>query len=260
MNETNSVPSKRLIDESGIMIGTSATAADAGTEPRFPVPTDAETWQRLPTATKGSGQALPSWAKMLAAELPKTAAAFLELDLAQRTKSPVAPGLRGAMRWISAHANRCDYAEAYAAADARRAGVDDVHITALGRDGYPGWSNDDRAALEFARKMSVDSDSVTDDEFAGLVNHFGQKQAASMVLLLAYSNFQDRFLLCLNAPLEPGGPLPPIDVAFAPESYVTKTTPPPPLKTSPLPKPTGMDLVEDDPEWKLLSYEKLQER
>ncbi len=245
---------------SGIKIGTAATAVFDEAEARFPVPTDAEAWQRLRTATKGSGQPLPTWAKMLAFELPKSAAAFLELDLAQRTKSPVAPGLRAAMRWVSAHANRCGYAEAYAAADARRAGVDEVHITALGRDGYPGWSNDDRAALEFARKMSVDSDSVTDDEFAGLVKHFGQKQAASMVLLLAYSNFQDRFLLCLNAPLEPGGPLPPIDVAFAPESYVTKTTPPPPLKKSPLPKPTGTDLIEDDPEWKLLSYEKLQDR
>ena len=230
------------------------------TKPRLPVPADSDAWQRLPPATRGSGQPLPGWAKMLAVELPKSAAAFLELDLAQRTKSPVAPGLRAAMRWISAHANHCGYAEAYAAADALRAGVDEARITALGRDGFPGWSNDDRAALEFARKMSVDSDSVTDDEFAGLVKHFGQKQAASMVLLLAYSNFQDRFLLCLNAPLEPGGPMPPNDVVFAPESYVTKTTPPPPLKKTHLPKPTGKDLVEDDPEWKSLPYEKLQDR
>jgi alkylhydroperoxidase family enzyme len=229
-------------------------------EPGFRVPTDAETWQRLRPAARGSRQPLPSWAKMLAAELPKSAAAFLELDLAQRTKSPVAPGLRAAMRCISAHANRCGYAEAYAAADARRAGVDEDHLSALGRDGYPGWSVDDRSALEFARKMSVDSDSVTDDEFADLVKHFGQKQAASMVLLMAYSNFQDRFLLCLGAPLESGGPMPPNDVAFAPESYVTNTTPPPPVKKTPLPKPTGTDLVEDDPEWKLLSYEKLQDR
>ena len=197
---------------------------------------------------------------MLATELPKSAAAFLELDLAQRTRSPVAPGLRAAMRWISAHVNHCGYAEACAAADAVRAGVDEARISALGREGYPGWSSEDRAALEFARKMSVDSDSVTDDEFAGLVKHFGQKQAASMVLLMAYSNFQDRFLLCLGAPLESGGPLPPVDVAFDPESYVTKTTPPPPLKKMPLPRPTGTDLVEDDPDWKSLSYEKLQDR
>ena len=203
----------------------------------------------MPKAEKGGGQPLPSWARMLAGDLPRSTAAFLQLDLAQRTKSPVDPKLRAAMRWVAAHANRCAYAEAYAAADARRAGLDDARLDALGREGYPGWSDAERAALNFARKMTVDSDSVTDDEFAALVKDFGEKQAASMVLLLAYANFQDRVLLCLGAEVEPGGPLPPVEVAFDPASFVSRTTPPPPLEKSPLPKPTGKDLVEDDPEW-----------
>ena len=202
---------------SGIMISTASTVVLAGPETtsspnvssRFPVLSDTETWDRLPPATNGSGQPLPSWARMLAAELPKSTAAFLELDLAQRTKSPVDSGLRAAMRWVSARANRCGYAEAYAVADALRAGVDARKIKALAQDGYPGWSNEERAALEFAHKMSVDSDSVTDDEFAVLVKHFGSKQTAAMVLLLAYSNFQDRLLLSLGAQLEPGDHSPP---------------------------------------------------
>jgi hypothetical protein len=78
-----------------------------------------ETWQRLPKPEKGSGQPLPSWARMLAGELSRSTAAFLQLDFAQRTKSPVDPGLRAAMRWVAAHANRCAYAETYAVADAR---------------------------------------------------------------------------------------------------------------------------------------------
>ncbi len=90
---------------------------------------------------KGGGQPLPVWARMLAGDLPRSTAAFLQLDLAQRTKSPVDPGLRAAMRWVAAHADRCAYAEAYAAADARRAGLDDAKIDALGREGYPGWSD-----------------------------------------------------------------------------------------------------------------------
>ena len=56
------------------------------------------------------------------------------------------------MRWVAAHANRCAYAEAYAAADARRAGLDDARLDALGREGYPGWSDAERAALSFARE------------------------------------------------------------------------------------------------------------
>ena len=50
------------------------------------------------------------------------------------------------MRWVAAHTNRCAYAEAYAAADARRAALDDTKLGALSREGYPGWSDADRAA------------------------------------------------------------------------------------------------------------------
>jgi alkylhydroperoxidase family enzyme len=244
-----------------LILSSAATASPPRAVNTLAAPlSDEETWQRLPEPAKGGGQRLPVWARMLAAELPRSTAALLQLDLAQRTRSPVEPRLRAAMRWVAAHANRCDYAEAYAAADARRAWLDEARLDALDLEGYPGWSDAERAALTFARKMSVDSDSVTDEEFARLVKGFGERQAASMVLLLAYANFQDRVLLCLGARVEPGGPLPPVDVAFDPAVFVSKTTPPPPLARSPLPKPTGKDLVEDDPEWASVTYERLQDR
>ena len=221
---------------------------------------DGETWRRLPKAERGGGRPLPSWARMLAGELPRSTAAFLQLDLAQRTKGPVDPGLRAAMRWVAAHADRCAYAEAYAAADARRAGVDAAKFEALGREGYPGWSDAERAALDFARKMTLDSDSVTDAEFARLVEDFGERRAASMVLGMAYANFQDRILICLGAEVEAGGPLPPVDVAFDPSSLTLRTTPPPATERSRLPKPTGNDLIADDPEWTADTYDSLQDR
>jgi alkylhydroperoxidase family enzyme len=262
-----SIPQSRtwITALSAILIGTVAMLAESESLvaqeslPRFPLLSDSDAWQRLPMASRGSGQPLPSWARMLAGEMPKAAAAFLQLDLAQRTNSPLDPGLRAAMRWVAAHANRCAYSESAAAADAARAGIDEVRILSLGRSGYPGWSNEDRAALEFARKMTVESDSVSDDEFAELVKFFGQKKAASMVLLMAYANMQDRLILSLAAPLEPNGPLAPVDVAFLPESFVTKTTPPPPLKKTPLPTPTGSDDVEDDSDWNALPYPVLQQ-
>ena len=219
-----------------------------------------EAWKRLPVAKMGGGQPLPTWARMLAVDMPRSTAAFLQLDLAQRTKSPVDPKLRAAMRWVAAHANRCAYAEAYAIADAKRAGLDAAKIEALGREGYPGWSDADRLALQFAHNMTVDSDSVSDAEFAALVKHFGDNRAASMVLLMAYANFQDRLLICLRAPIEPDGPLPPVEVVFDPASLTSKTTPPPPLASSALPKPSGKDLIEDEPEWAEMSYDSLQNR
>ena len=253
----------------GILVGAAVTVVlgnvaptcqAAEEEPRVPLLSNTATWERLPPATTGQGRPLPSWARMLAGELPRSTAALLQLDLAQRTRSPIAPRLRAGMRWISAHANQCSYAEAVAAADGRRAGLSEALLTGLGKAGYPDWTPVERTALEFARKMTVDSDSVTDPEFAELVRHFGEKQAASMVLLLAYSNFQDRLLTCLGAPLEEGGPLPPADVVFPPAAFVVQTTPPPALKKSPLPKPTGSDLVEDDLNWSATTYGNLQDR
>ena len=217
-----------------------------------------DAWKRLPKAETGQGQPLPSWARMMVGEVPRSTAAFLQLDLAQRTKSPINPKLRAAMRWIPAHANHSSYAEAYAIADAKRAGLDDAKLKALSLEGYPGWSDAEKAALTFAYKMTVASDTVTDAEFAILVKNFGENQAASMVLLLAYANFQDRLLICLGAPIEEGGPLPPVEVSFAPESFTTKALPPHPAQKKPLPKPTGTDLVQDDPSWASSSYESLQ--
>lgn len=263
MPDSKLAPSLWITALSGIIISSAATmtlAADAAS-PRFPVLTDAEAWQRLPQPARGGGQPLPVWARVLSAELPRSTAAFLELDLAQRTRSPVAPGLRAGMRCVAAQANRCEYSRAYAEADAVRAGVDAAQLESLRAGDFKKWSDAEQAALKFAHVMSVDSDSVTDEHFAVLVKGFGERQAASMVLMMAYANFQDRFLLSLGVSVEPGGPMPPLDVAFDPQSFVSKTTPPGSLpKKTPLPAPAGKDLVPDDPEWTTQSYDSLQAR
>lgn len=238
------------------LLPAAATAADGLVAPL----SEAEAWKRLPRAVRGEGQPLPAWSRMIAAELPRTAAAFLQLDYAQRAKSPVDPKLRAAMRWVAAHANRCAYAEAYAAADARLAGLDQAKVDALGREGYPGWPASERAALDFARKMTVDSDGVTDAEFTRVVQDFNPNQAASMVLLLAYANFQDRALICLGAQVEPGGPLPPTEIAFDPAAFAVSPSAPPTSPASTLPKPSGKDVVDDDSTWAEMTYDALQTR
>jgi alkylhydroperoxidase family enzyme len=222
--------------------------------------TDQDAWARLPQATAGSGRSLPSWARMLSKSLPKTTAALLELDFAQRTKSPLDPKLRAAMRWVAAHANNCEYGEAYAAFDARRAGLADAAILALRRGDQSQWSEAERAALQFARKMTSESANVSDGEFAYLAKSFGNKNAAAMVLLMAYANFQDRLLNCLGAPIEGGGPMTPVEVAFKPEVLSARTNPAAPPVIPPLAKATGKDLIEDDEEWASLTYEGLQSK
>lgn len=230
----------------------------------WPAPLSNEAaWQAMPRAEQGSGSPLPSWIRMLAREMPRTAAAFLELDWAHRTQSSVEPGLRAAMRYVASQANGCRYAQATAEADARRAGVSSEKWSSLHTQKRSGWSAAEQAALKFAHDMSVDSDSVTDRQFAELVEHFSDRQAAAMVLGLAYANFQDRLLICLGAPLEEGGPLPPVAARFSSDSLTKHTLPPPTGAPPEIPgtKPqSAKDVIQDESPYTWLSYEDLQAR
>jgi len=222
------------------------------------IPTDQETWSRLPEVVSGGGGALPVWAKSIATRLPRTAAAMLELDFAQRARGPLDPKLRAAMRWVIARENHCAYSEAHALADARRAGMDEAAIKALTGD-PSGWPEEDRDALEFARLHTVDAPSIPDDLFARLVARHGAKRVAAMVLLGAYGNFQDRVVLGLSLSMEPTGPLEPIAVNFAPGAFQSQPTLPPQSELKSL-KDDGAMVVERDPEWSELSYGELQSR
>ena len=134
----------------------------------------------------------------MAASLPRTAAAMLDLDRAQRTRSPLDPVLRAKMRWVIAHANRCAYSEAYALADLTRAGGDEAAVKALTGD-PSGWPEADREPLEFARLLhrSPPRRSATNCS-SGSASGSATRRVAAMVLLAAYGNFQDRVVLGLE--------------------------------------------------------------
>jgi alkylhydroperoxidase family enzyme len=219
---------------------------------------DADIWERMPPVESGGGQWLPGWAKAVATHLPRTAAAMLELDRAQRTQSPLDPALRAKMRWVIARANRCTYGESYALADLKRTGAADASIKKLTGDPAR-WPEADRDPLQLALLLTIAAPAVPDDLFARLRERFGDKRVAAMVLLAAYGNFQDRIALGLGLAVEPGGPLPPLAVKFAPASFqATPLLPPPSERTGLL--ASGTTVVARDPEWSELSYEELQSR
>jgi alkylhydroperoxidase family enzyme len=230
--------------------------------PRVPIQSDAECWKQLPTL-KGGNQPLPSWARALAGVIPRTTGALLGVDYAHRVQSPLDPKLRARMRLVAAQSNHCDYSAEYALFDARRAGFDEAALAALRQGNLSPETPAVDAALKFARKMTLAPASVSDDEFAALVKNYGDKTVVAMVQLMAWSNFQDRLVLCLGSALEPGGPLPPLDVTFAPGFLISRqptsgrgqaqgTAAPPPS--------AGKDLVDDDSDWTAVSYEELQAR
>jgi len=231
---------------------------EAEQTPRVPVLSNDEAWSRLPKATVGTGQPLPSWARAIAIHLPRTAAAMLKLDFAHRTTSPVDPVLRAKMRWVIADANHCDYSKAYAIADLKRAGETDDVISVL--TGNPdAWSEGDRQPLEFARLLTVAAPTIPDEMFEDLRKQYGDNQVASMVLLAAYGNFQDRIVLGFNLPMEERGPLEPIDVEFA-EGALQIASLILPHGDVPSPQAAGKDVIPDDGDWAAISFDELQTR
>lgn len=170
-------------------------------------------WEELPDCESGRGEPLPNWARALASSLPYTTAAVLELDGTYRSSDEFDPGLRSRMRYVAARAVGSKYGMAYAEADLRRAGGTDADLARLqgDRSRLPAA---ERSALTFARKMTVAAHSVTDEEVAALITHFGERRVVAMVLQLAYANFLDRLVLALGVPVEEGGPLAPRTYAF----------------------------------------------
>lgn len=237
--------------------------ASGDQKPRVAILTDEEAWTRLPPTTDGTKPHLPVWVRMLAAEMPRTAAAYLQLDYAHRAASPLPAKLRAAMRFVAANANRCKYSTDQAIADARAAGVDEPALSGLIDGSLTEWNDADRKALKFALDMTVDSDSVSDEQFAELVKAFGEKQTACMVLLMAYANFQDRLLLSLGVSSEENGPVNPLTVCFPAESFVLKTTPPtkPQVTELLIETSNSADSKENNgDEWQSQTYDFLQQR
>jgi alkylhydroperoxidase family enzyme len=216
-----------------------------------------------PYLDKEVRQALPVWIRALAVSLPRTAAAMLDLDYAQRAESTLPPMLRAKLRWIAADANRCDYAKAYARFDYVQAGGKAEDIDALPKqlDKLP---EAERLALILVRQLVEAAYSVSDEQVARLVDLYGEKEVVAIVLVAAYANFQDRLLLALGATVEESGPLPPIKVAVKRTAGVSRPVEAPPAgsrrpfapSTNPPPIPEKLD----DPEWTALPFDTLTER
>lgn len=209
----------------------------------------------LPPRQRDRGQKLPAWARALAGPLPRTTAAMLELDLLHRARTPLDPRLAGKLRYATARANRCEYAQAYALADLAREGVDPMAIAKLQTGD---WREDEHEAeMKFATRIALNANRATDAEVADLIARRGEAETTGIVLLLAYANFHQRLVQTLGIAVEEEGPLPPVDVRFEDLSAPGGITAPP--RTLPDPAPTDVpDELPDDDAWKALSFEQLQ--
>lgn len=268
MQRNDFMPGNKVILSLALVVA--ATPAWGGREAHVPVLTDAEAWRKMPLIDKESGRHLPVWIRALAVSLPKTAAAMLDLDYAQRVESMLPPKLRAKLRWMAADANRCNYAKAYARFDYIRAGgkVEDIEELPKRLDQVP---EDERLALRLVRQLVEAAYSIGDEQVARLVELYGEKQVVAIVLVAAYANFQDRLLLALGASLEEGGPLPPLKVHLPkppprrsssdsqPGKNSAKKDKPKRSVSPPSKNPPVIPEKLDDPEWTALSFDALRE-
>lgn len=229
-----------------------------GQSSRIPLLDTAQVWEKLPECEAGAEGPLPTWARALAGPLPATTACVLELDATYRLSTELDPRLRAKLRWVAARGTRCDYGQQYALADLRRAGADDQEVSQLQGD----WSAlpaAERAALEFAHKMTVAAYSVTDDEVAWLNREYGEREVVAMVLQLAYSNFLDRLVLALGVSVEENGPLPPQRFGFqglTPDDIAAAPRP----EFTPLEDDGSLDMAAAfGPDWTSVPLEALQQ-
>jgi hypothetical protein len=134
----------------------------------------------------------------------------------------------------------------------RRAAVDAATLQSLTGD-QKALSTSERAAVEFARKMTSAAYAVTEDEVADLIKTHGEKNVVAMVQLLAYANFQDRLLHSLGV-ASARNAMPPLEVKFAP----AKDPVPAPGRTMPADPPFDSGERFTDPDWLALDFSELQ--
>lgn len=200
---------------------------------RIPVLSNDAAWARLPGAP-AQVETLPNWAKQLAGPLPQATAQMLKLDAQHRAGNNLDPKLRAKMRWIAADANGSAYAKAVAESDLKKAGATPEDFNGLGRDLGP-LSEAEKAALTFAKKLTVEGASVTDDEVKTLIRLYGDKQVVGMVALIAHACFQDRVLIALDPPIEKEGPPRPVKARFPHKRTPPPSAPPmPPVAAGPM--------------------------
>ena len=190
-------------------------------------------WDLLPR----KNPQLPEWSRVLVGPLPKTTGAMLELDYLHRAKNPLDAILAGKLRWMTAHTLNSAYGTRYAEADLRRAGLGDADFKKL-TGNLKKVPAAERAALLLARKMCQSASTVTDEEMADLLKHFGPEKTVAIVHTLAYANFHNRITMALGVEVEADGPVLPVDLQLDPIQRAKVATPP---------RPDWKDLPKDVP-------------
>ncbi len=90
-----------------------------------------------------------------------------------------------------AYANECAFCIAAHTAGGRKAGITDDEMRALQTEQDHGFSEPERAAIQYARDLT--QDAAADDAREKLFEHFNDEQVVEITLVAAMANFTNRF-------------------------------------------------------------------
>lgn len=176
---------------------------------------------------------------------------MLELDYEHRAGGNLPAQLRARIRWEVARANQCAYGQGCARADFLAAGGTDTGLLDL-----TVLPHEERAVLSFARKLTVESRNISDDEVAALVQQYGNNKLVEMTLLVAYANFLDRLVLSLNLPAEESA-LPPKVIRFTLQRLLSEGATPA-KREAPRQARAVEPLPALDTDWLAMDFNRLQ--
>lgn len=114
----------------------------------------------------------------------------------------VARRIKSMVYLASSYANQCPFCIASNLPGARKAGMTDQELEALKAEHDEGFAADEQAALRYARELTRTANAVTTR--AGLAQHFNDEQIVEITLVVALSNFTNRFNNGLNILPEAG--------------------------------------------------------
>ena len=165
---------------------------------RLPLVGDAEARSLLPS--DWPSVPVPAWARLLL-NFPRYGKERAVMHRATEEKGRLTPKLRAEIAWVCAREDRAWYALAHAKRRLTDLGLSDDAIFALGTqsDGAPDGT---RAALAFARKLTVDPARITEADVEGLRKHFSDQEVAEIVFQVTESAFFDRLTEAASLPLE----------------------------------------------------------
>jgi alkylhydroperoxidase family enzyme len=174
-----------------------------GRKARFVTVDDSAARTMVSEGTFPSHQPVPHWACLLL-NFPKAGPAKVADLITSETKGELSPRLNAQLAWVSARADRAWYALAYARDRLHALGLDDDAIFAIDRATESKFTPADRAAFDFARKLTVDPALIGDADFDGLRAYYKESEIAELILHVNHDVFFNRVTEAARLPLDRG--------------------------------------------------------